>query len=183
MDTAPKYGDVILWAAYAPERPCVRCIGKWFEAVDGGFWSSSALRVYPQFWQALPAPPVGIKLDLEENDMDLESRQIATAERKTTTLLASIRERIDRWRPYVNGELKQLFRDIDDALRVKCGQEMTLYQPSQEHPWPSLRRMYLEAYPNRDVDDRDVLRWADTFITARRSTSARREGHDDPTQA
>jgi hypothetical protein len=36
-------------------------------------------------------------------------------------------------------------------------------------PWRSLERMYQEAYPGRDVVSRDVLRWADTFITARRT--------------
>ena len=35
-------------------------------------------------------------------------------------------------------------------------------------PWRSLERMYAEAYPGRDVVTSDVLRWADTFIAARR---------------
>ena len=35
-------------------------------------------------------------------------------------------------------------------------------------PWRSLESMYREAYPGRDVVHVDVLRWADTFIAARR---------------
>ena len=35
-------------------------------------------------------------------------------------------------------------------------------------PWRSLERMYQETYPDRDVVASDVLRWADTFIAARR---------------
>lgn len=35
-------------------------------------------------------------------------------------------------------------------------------------PWRSLERMYREAYPGRDVVHGDILRWADTFIAARR---------------